>query len=82
MKNIKESVKILYNVKDTDKIVGNFAAKAFIDKNFTGQDGVSYGYDGFEVISESSIKVLYTCFYGDMEDQRSFVVYLNNTENQ
>jgi len=74
MKNIKDSVKILFSTEDHREIVNKFARAAY-DEKFKDQKS-SYGsyhaYDKFEILSETSIRVKYTYGGGDMEFDGSF----------
>ena len=74
MKDIKDSVKILFSNEKHREIVNKFA-RASYDEKFKGekiQHGSYHSYDKFEILSETSIRVKYTYGYGDMDFNGSF----------
>ncbi len=74
MKDIKESVKILFSNEKHREIVNKFAREAYHErfKNEKVQEGVYHQYDTFEILSENEIRVLYTYGYGDYDFNGSF----------
>jgi hypothetical protein len=74
MKDIKESVKILFSTEEHRKIVNKFARAAYDEKfkNKKSQEGAYHAYDTFEILSENKIRVKYTYGGGDMDFNDSF----------
>ena len=76
MKSIKESVKILHLIKSYNKVVDEFARgeynKKFEDIEYP--ENTYHGYDGFDVLSETEIRVKFVYGGGDMDFNDSFIV--------
>jgi hypothetical protein len=69
MDNIKQSAKILFGVKNHEKTINDFC-KSKYDEKFKDmkRDIQSYHYyDGFEIVSETKIKIKWAFGYADME---------------
>lgn len=75
MEDIKESLKILF---DNEKIVSDFARNKYVEKinEMRRQPIDCYAYKGYDVISESGIKINYTYRYGSINFTDFFIVYL------
>jgi hypothetical protein len=75
--DIKNSLKIVSdNIKYFNE-VKNFSKKKLLE-SVSGTKNVFIDYNGFEVISETQIRVHYTRSYGDMEDSDYITVDINN----
>ena len=74
MKDIKNSVKILFSTEEHREIVNKFAKEAYNAKfkNEKFQEGTYHTYDTFEILSENEIRVLYTYGFGDYDFNGSF----------
>jgi len=75
--DLSNSVKALLDNKHHQKIINDFSEREYRIK-FANQkaslDGTYHYYSGFEIISETQIKVKYNYGYGDMEYTGNFIV--------
>lgn len=76
MKNIKKSLVILTSVKSHRDIVDKFARNEYKErfKGMKKQLGTYHAYSGYEVISESELKVKFSHGAGDMDFDDYFIV--------
>lgn len=76
---IQEAIDALLSIKDYEKIVDNFAKQKYYQK-FPRKIN-HYGfhvYNGYEVLDNKNIKVLYSYGAGDYEYNSSFIVNLTD----
>ena len=76
---IKNSIKKIISVSEHKKNVGDFARKKYNEKFDDSElhDRTWRVYDGFEIISETQIKVKFSYGGGDMEFSDGFIVDLD-----
>lgn len=74
MSNLKESIKAIIANEEHYKAVDAFALKCFHDKLKDRYNGINSwkAYEGFEIISETEIRVNYSYGGGDMEYNDQF----------
>lgn len=75
MSNLKESIKAIIANQEHYKAIDDFARKCFDEKLKDHYNGLQSwkSYEGFEVISETEIKVKYRHGAGDMEFYDDFI---------
>lgn len=78
METIKESLKILASVEKHRELLDNFARSKYYERFEKRKylDGAYHNYIGFDIISETKIRVNYTYGGGDMYFNGSFIIEL------
>ena len=76
METIKESLKILASVEKHRETLNNYARSKYNErfKDIKHQHGTYHSYSGFDIISETKIRVNYTYGAGDMDFNDFFII--------
>jgi len=76
MENIKKSLEVLAKVANHRAVVNDFARSKYIER-FSNEEkpiGTYHAYDGYDIISETKLKVNYTYGAGDMDFDDFFII--------
>lgn len=78
METIKKAVLDLISVKESESLLNDFCRNKFYERHPREkvQHGAWQAYEGFDIISEFSIRIRFTYGGGDMEFNDSFIVNL------
>ncbi len=78
MNNVKESLKILASVANHRLLIDNFARDKYRERFgvIKHQEGTYHFYEGYDVISETELRVKYAYGAGDMDFNDFFIVEL------
>jgi hypothetical protein len=78
MENIKESLEVLAKVANHRAVVNEFARSKYNEKfaDMKRQIGTYHAYDGYDIISETKLKVKFVYGAGDMDFNDFFIVEL------
>lgn len=76
MENIKKSLKVLAKVTNHRAVINDFARSKYIERfgNEEKPIGTYHAYDGYDIISETKLKVKYTYGAGDMDFNDFFII--------
>jgi hypothetical protein len=76
MKKIKKSLEVLAKVANHRAVVNDFARSKYIERfgNIEKPIGTYHAYEGYEIISETRLKVKYTYGAGDMDFNDFFII--------
>jgi|LakMenEpi03Aug12_release.lakeMendotaPanAssembly.Ray.scaffolds.fasta_scaffold4090564_1 hypothetical protein len=76
MENIKKSLEVLAKVANHRAVVNDFARSKYIERfgNKEKPIGTYHAYDGYDIISETKLKVKYTYGAGDMDFNDFFII--------
>lgn len=78
MENIKKSLEVLAKVANHRAVINDFARSKYIERfgSMKKELGTYHAYDGYDVISETKLKVKYTYGGGDMDFNDFFYIEL------